>query len=81
MSRVQPYTAADLARLRSIQVPPRGGWTNATRDQRREYRDAEGRLVQVVLDQLGNLVRRRTRSVGGRLVEVQDVRINLRPGV
>jgi|GEM_PF-3597927 len=81
MSRIQAYTAADLARLRSIHTPPAGGWTNATRDQVREYRDANGRLVQEVLDQLGNRVRRRMRRVGGRWVEVQDVRINLRTGV
>src|SRR5690606_14298519 len=44
-------------------------------------RDANGRLVQEVLDQLGNRVRRRMRRVGGRWVEEQDVRINLRTGV
>jgi len=81
MSGIRPYTAADLERLRSIQAPPGGSWTHATRDQVREYRDANGHLVQVVLDQAGNQVRRRRRRIGGRWVDVQDVRINLRTGV
>src|SRR5690606_41535000 len=81
MSRIQAYTAADLARLRSIHTPPAGGWTNATRDQVREYRDANRRLVQEVLDQLGNRVRRQLPRVRGRWVEVRQVRVKLRAGV
>ncbi|GAA2860166.1 hypothetical protein [Nonomuraea rubra] len=64
-------TAADLARLRSVQHI-RGGRTAATQDQRREFRDERGRLVQVVTDQLGNRVRRRR---VGREGEAQDVKI------
>jgi hypothetical protein len=81
MSGIRPYTAADLERLRTVQAPPGGGWSNATRDQRREYRDADGNLVQVVLDQAGNQVRRRRKLVDGRWIDCQDVRIHLRSGV
>lgn len=63
---VQPYTEADLARLRSVQVRP-AGWTWRTRDQVREYRDEQGRPVKVVRDQLGNYIRLRW--------EGQDVKI------
>ena len=63
---VQPYTAADLARLRSVQVRP-AGWTWRTKDQVREYRDEQGRPVKVVRDQLGNYIRLRW--------EGQDVKI------
>ncbi|RSN12801.1 hypothetical protein DMB42_11525 [Nonomuraea sp. WAC 01424] len=64
-------SAADLTRLRSVQHI-RGGRTHATQDQRREFRDERGRLVQVVVDQLGNRVRRRRT---GREGEAQDVKI------
>ncbi|MFI6296865.1 hypothetical protein ACIBEJ_35110 [Nonomuraea sp. NPDC050790] len=64
-------TAADLARLRSVQHI-RGGRTAATRDQVSEFRDVRGRLVQVVTDQVGNRVRRRR---VGREGEAQDVKI------
>lgn len=80
MSGITPYGPADLERLKSVQAPPGGGWSNATRNRRHEYRDANGNLVQVVLDQAGNQVRRRRRLVGGRWVEAQDVRIRLRSG-
>lgn len=63
---VQPYTEADLARLRSVQVRP-AGWTWRTRDQVREHRDEQGRPVKVVRDQLGNYIRLRW--------EGQDVKI------
>lgn len=65
---VQPYTEADLARLRSVQVRP-AGWTWRTKDQVREYRDDRGRWVKVITDQLGNRVRLRW--------EGQDVKIML----
>lgn len=63
---VQPYTEADLARLRSVQVRP-AGWTWRTKDQVREHRDEQGRPVKVVRDQLGNYIRLRW--------EGQDVKI------
>ena len=65
---IKPYTAADLARLRSVQVRP-GGWTWRTKDQVREHRDDRGRWVKVITDQLGNRVRLRW--------EGQDVKIML----
>lgn len=80
MSGIRPYTAADLERLRTVQAPPGGGWSNATRDQRHEFRDGNGNLVQVVLDQAGNQVRRRRKLVDGRWIDCQDVRIRLRTG-
>jgi hypothetical protein len=59
MPGIRPYTAADLARLRSVGVRPQG-WTHATHDQRREFKDEKsGHWVQVITDQLGNRVRRR----------------------
>lgn len=67
MSGVRPYTAADLARMRSIQARPQG-WTHATHDQRQEYRHpVTGELVKVITDQLGNRIRMRRHG--------QDVKI------
>lgn len=63
---IKPYTAADLERLRSVQVRPTG-WTWRTRNQVREHRDERGRWVRVTRDQLGNLIRERW--------EGQDVKI------
>ncbi|MEO3856241.1 hypothetical protein [Acrocarpospora sp. B8E8] len=66
MPGIEPYTAADLERLRSVQVRPQG-WTHATHDQVREHRDPRRRPVKVTTDQLGNRIRERW--------EGQDVRI------
>lgn len=77
MSGVRPYTAADLARLRSIGVRPQG-WTHATHDQRREYRDDQsGRFVQVVTDQLGNRVRRRWDGQDVKILNIPVVTIRV----
>ncbi len=66
MPGVTPYSAADLARLRSVQARPQG-WTWRTRDQVHEDRDEHGRPFKVTVDQLGNRVRERWTG--------QDVRI------
>jgi hypothetical protein len=52
MPGITPYSAADLERLRSLQVRPQG-WTHATKDQVRECRDpVTGDLVKVITDEL-----------------------------
>ncbi|MFF4989624.1 hypothetical protein ACFY19_20695 [Streptosporangium saharense] len=58
MSGVQGYTAADLARLRSVAVRPRG-WSHRVRPVVREHRDERGRPVRVTLDELGARIRER----------------------
>lgn len=67
MSTIQPYTAADLARLRSVQARPRG-WSHQVKPQVTEYRDERTReRIKVILDELGNKVRMRRHG--------QDVKI------
>ncbi len=77
MSGVRPYTAADLARLRSIQARPQG-WTHATHDQRREHKDDKsGHWVQVITDQLGNRIRRRWAGQDVKILNIPTVTIKV----
>lgn len=55
---VQPYSAADLARLRSVQARPQG-WSHRVKPQVREHRDEQRRPVKRTLDELGNIVQER----------------------
>jgi len=48
-------TYAEWLRDKSVQTRP-DGWTNATRDQRREYVGKDGHRVKDTTDQLGNRV-------------------------
>jgi hypothetical protein len=77
MPGIRPYTAADLTRLRSVQARPQG-WTHATHDQRREYRDPEsGHFVQVITDQLGNRIRRRWAGQDVKILNIPVVTIRM----
>lgn len=59
MSEVQGYTEADLCKLRSVAVHPRG-WSHRIRPIVREYRDEQsGHYIKVIKDQLGNKIRMR----------------------
>jgi hypothetical protein len=89
MSKVQPYTAADLDRLRSVQARPQG-WSHRVKPRVTEgRRPGTGERVKVVLDELGNKVRMRAhgqdvkilsaplvlgRYVNGKFVNVGEVR-------
>lgn len=54
---VQGYTAADLARLRSVMVRPRG-WSHHIRPRVREYRDRRGHWVKLIRS-TGQVIRMR----------------------
>ncbi|GHH67643.1 hypothetical protein GCM10017673_14980 [Streptosporangium violaceochromogenes] len=58
MSGLQGYGPSDLARLRSVQVRPRG-WSHRIKPKVTESRDGRRRPVRVTLDELGNKVRER----------------------
>lgn len=67
MSTIQPYTAADLARLSSIAVRPEG-WSHRVKPRWRDgVRRSTGERVKVLLDELGNKTRMRQQG--------QDVKI------
>jgi hypothetical protein len=76
MPGIKPYTAADLERLKSLQVRPQG-WTHATKDQTREYRDPAGHMVKVVTDQLGNRTRLRRDGQDVRIVAIPHVQVRV----
>lgn len=77
MPGITPYSAVDLERLRSLQVRPRG-WTHATRDQVREYRDPiTGERVKVITDQLANRTRMRRAGQDVRIVNIPHVQVKV----
>lgn len=56
---IQGYGPADLARLRSVQVRPRG-WSYRIRPKVREYRHpVTGERIKLIKDIAGNLTRMR----------------------
>ncbi|MEV4245224.1 hypothetical protein AB0J63_17635 [Streptosporangium canum] len=60
MPELQGYGPADLARLRSVAVRPRG-WSHRVKNQVTEYRHpVTGERIKVIRDQLGNKVRLRS---------------------
>jgi hypothetical protein len=73
MSTIQPYTAADLARLRSIQARPEG-WSHRVRPRWRDgRRPGTGERVKVLLDELGNKTRMRQDGQDVKILNVQTV--------
>ncbi|GAA4934152.1 hypothetical protein HD597_010096 [Nonomuraea thailandensis] len=67
MSTIQPYTPADLARLRSVGIRPEG-WSHRVKPRWKDGRRPKtGERVKVLLDELGNKVRMRQHG--------QDVKI------
>lgn len=77
MPGITPYSTADLQRLRSLQVRPQG-WTHATHDQAREYRDPiTGHWVKVITDQLGNRTRLRHEGQDVRIVNIPHVQVRV----
>jgi len=63
-------------RGKNLQVRP-GGWTWATRDQVREYRGKDGRLVKDVTDQLGNRVVQHGRDQQSVIARPQTVKAQI----
>ncbi|MGW4425814.1 hypothetical protein [Streptosporangium sp. NPDC004631] len=64
-------TFGEYLRRKSLQTPPAGGWTYATRDQHAYGERPDGVSFRATTDQLGNVV---TEHADGR----QDVTINLK---
>lgn len=66
---IQPYTPADMDRLRSIQVRPQG-FSHRIRPKHKTVKHpVTGELMKIVLDELGNKVRMRKHG--------QDAKIHL----
>jgi hypothetical protein len=65
---VQGYSSADLRRLASVQVRPRG-WTHQIKPVVREYRDErDGHWIKVITDQNGNRTRMRWTGQDARVI-------------
>jgi hypothetical protein len=73
MSTIQPYTAADLARLKSVGVRPQG-WSHRVKPRWKDgVRRSTGERVKVLLDELGNKVRMRQDGQDVKILNVQTV--------
>lgn len=77
MSKIQPYTAADLARLRSVHARPQG-WSHRVKPRWRDgVRQIPGtdrtERVKVLLDELGNKTRMRGHGQDVKILNVQTV--------
>ncbi|MEV4020161.1 hypothetical protein AB0J35_57765 [Nonomuraea angiospora] len=67
MSTIQPYTPADLARLRSVGIRPQG-WSHRVKPKWVDgRRPSTNERIKVLLDELGNKIRMRQHG--------QDVKI------
>ena len=87
MPELQGYGPADLARLRSVAVRPRG-WSHRVKPKATEYRHPiTQERIKVILDELGNKIRMRRHGqdahvflphlrilggIGGEVVEVRQ---------
>ncbi|TDD54593.1 hypothetical protein E1286_05230 [Nonomuraea terrae] len=73
MSTIQPYTTADLARLRSIQARPQG-WSHRVKPRVTDgRRSSTGERIKVILDELGNKTRMRQHGQDVKILNVQTV--------
>ena len=80
MSKIQPYTAADLARLRSVQARPQG-WSHRVKPRWRDgVRPSSGERVKVLLDELGNKTRMRRHGQDVKILNAPTVLARLENG-
>lgn len=77
---LQGYTPADLTRMRSVAVRPRG-WSHRVRPKTREYRDElTGHWIKVIKDELGNKIRMRWAGQDAHVI-LPHLRINPWAGI
>lgn len=73
MPTVQPYTVADLARLRSVQARPQG-WSHRVKPRWVDgVRPSSGERVKVLVDEFGNKTRMRQHGQDAKILAVPTV--------